>query len=375
MANDVAADATQILPSQPSDLSASDLLVPIVVSTTGFHGEPFQSEITLSNRGGNVASIDLTYSAVIGSGSGTVQDHLASGQQRIIQDSVAYLRNLGLPISTSGNHGGPLRVQFSGLHSGEGAVTVRTMTPMTGGRIGVSYSGVPREFALTTMGYVCGLRQNGQDRSNLAVQNVGSWEEGDITLLTTVYNGDNSAISLQPQLAFETVLAPGGFQQFSGILNQNGIDLSNGFARVEKVGGTPFYIYGVINDQLNSDGSFISPITDIALKGHKQLTLPVILESGLMTSELTLTNLSNQKKQIQCSFVAESIASPDSTASLLISLEPWQQIVLPQVVQYFRERTSQIGSSEIPFVGPLIIKAASGTLDGITRICENNFPG
>ena len=35
-----------------------------------------------------------------------------------------------------------------------------------------------------------------------------------------------------------------------------------GYVRVERVEGTsPFYAYGVINDQANSDGSFIFPVS------------------------------------------------------------------------------------------------------------------
>jgi hypothetical protein len=340
-------------------------------------GEPFNSEITLSNRGTSDATLDLTYSAAFGSGSGTVQDHLAPGKQRIIRDSISYLRNLGLQIPASGDTGGPLRVQFSGIHSSEGAVTVRTTAPVPDGHVGVSYPGIPTASVLTDgPAYICGLRQNAQDRSNLAVQNLGSADDGNIDLLISVYGNENVSTPLQPLFAFEATLAPGEFQQFTGVLTRAENALSNGFAKVERIQGTAsFYTYGVINDQYNGDGSFISPISEETLKGRKQLTLPVVLEAGPWTSEVILTNLSSQKKALRCSFVAEGIESPNSTASLLISLNPWQQIFLPQIVHYFREKTSQIGDPGTQLVGPLFVEAVGGTLDGVTGAARTTYPG
>ena len=41
-----------------------------------------------------------------------------------------------------------------------------------------------------------------------------------------------------------------------------------GYVKVERVEGrAPFYAYGVINDQANSDGSFVFPVTASSLEG------------------------------------------------------------------------------------------------------------
>ena len=62
--------------------------------------------------------------------------------------------------------------------------------------------------------------------------------------------------------------------------------------KVERVrGGAPFYAYGVINDQANSDGSFVFPVTKSSLAGVRGLTLPVIIEHPNFSTELILTNL------------------------------------------------------------------------------------
>ena len=85
---------------------------------------------------------------------------------------------------------------------------------------------------------------------------MGSADEGAITLRMTVYSGeasDKTARELE-----DIALEPGGFHQFSGLLGR----VENGYVKVERVEGeAPFYAYGVINDQANSDGSFVFPVT------------------------------------------------------------------------------------------------------------------
>ena len=67
---------------------------------------------------------------------------------------------------------------------------VRTTTVVPEGRAGLAYLGVAEEEGFTEAVYLCGLRQNAQDRSNVAIQNMGAPEEGAITLRTTVYSGE-----------------------------------------------------------------------------------------------------------------------------------------------------------------------------------------
>ena len=72
-----------------------------------------------------------------------------------------------------------------------------------------------------------------------------------------------------------------------------------GYVKVERVAGTaPFYAYGVINDQANSDGSFVFPVTESSLVGKRGQTLPVIIETRSFTSELTVTNFSPVTKTV-----------------------------------------------------------------------------
>ena len=149
--------------------------------------------------------------------------------------------------------------------------------------------------------YLCGLRQNSQDRSNVAFQNMGAEEEGAITLRTTVYSGE--AADATARELEDVELEPGGFHQYSGLLGVLGVP-AQGYVKVERVEGTAsFYAYGVINDQANSDGSFVFPVTASSLEGRTGQTLPVIVETSEFRSELTVTNFSEEPRTLDFQFV------------------------------------------------------------------------
>jgi hypothetical protein len=315
--------------------NGSGLFVPIVLSAAGLNNSFFTSEMALANRGTIAATVNYTYTAAFGGGSGTASDTLPAGQQRIVSDAISYLRSIGIPIPASGDHGGTLRVSFSGISLSEGTVTVRTATAVANGRAGLAYAGVPVSSTLTDSSYLCGLRQTATDRSNVAIQNVGT--EGDIVLRVTVYSGDPAHPLSQDVL--QTTLGPGGLTQISGILQSNGLSLSNGFVRVSKVSGSsPYFAYAVINDQSNSDGSFVPPLLESSILNHPGQTLPVIIETNSFSSELVATNLSaSLTKTYHFSFVSSAIASADNTARFDITLKPMEQVILPNFVQYLRD--------------------------------------
>ena len=105
------------------------IFVPVVLSAPGMNGSFFTSEMTMTHRGTQTASMNFTYTAAFGEGSGTGTDILTPGQQRIVPDAIAYLRSIGIPIPVAGGQGGTLSISFSGLSSpADVAVTVRTTT-------------------------------------------------------------------------------------------------------------------------------------------------------------------------------------------------------------------------------------------------------
>ena len=354
--------------------SSTSLFVPIVLRANGrTKGSFFTSEVTLTNRGSSTATIEYTYTASIGTGTGTATDSLRAGRQRVIPDAISYLTSLGVPIG-EGTAGGTLRVDFSNLSSpSDAAVTVRVGTPVEEGRAGLAFPGLPREGLLTGPAFITGLRQNRMDRSNVAVQNAGNANEESITLKVTVFSGD-PAPAVRSVVLPDLLLPPGGFHQYNGILTEAGFD--NGYVKVERVeGAAPFYAYGVINDNFNSDGSFVFPVREDSLVGKTGQTLPVILETGAFTSELTVTNFSPAPKTVDFRFMSEAVETDDNTAGFSLKLEAGEQRILPRIVNWMREQeTAEIGQADRTFVGALFAVAAKGDMSGIVIGARTGAP-
>ena len=353
----------------------SRLFVPVVLRSQGrTAGSFFTSELTLTNRGTTTAAVSYTYTAAFGKGSGIAVDSLEPGRQRVIPDAIAYLTSLGVPIG-SGSAGGTLVVDFSNLSSpSDAAVTVRVSTPVEegSGRAGLAYPGLNPDGLLTGPAFITGLRQNRQDRSNLAVQNAGVSSEARITLRATVYSGDPEAPGslVLPDLS----LPPGGFHQYDRILNEAGFD--NGYVKVERIEGTaPYYAYGVINDNVNSDGSFVFPVREDSLAGERGQTLPVIIETRDFASELTVTNFSSVPKTVDFRFVAEAVETDDDTAVFSLELEPGEQRILPRIVDWLREQEVEgIGAADEAFVGAVFASVAEGGMSGIVMGARTGSP-
>ncbi len=346
-------------------LTTGSLFVPVILSSAGRNNSFFTSELTLTNRGDQEARVDYSYTAHVGRGSGRASEVLAPGQQKIESDALDYLRGLGIPIPETGNRIGTLKVKVP--ITADVTVVVRTTTDVVDGRAGLSYPGIAEEEDFTDAVYLCGLRQNSHDRSNVAFQNLGNAEEGPVTVRTTVYSG--KAGDTSSRVLDDITLQPGAFHQYSGLLGvlESVEGNRQGYVRVERVEGTaPFYAYGVINDQANSDGSFVFPVTAGSLEGTAGQTLPVIVETSEFTSELAVTNFSEQERTLHFRFVAEGIESDDKTASFNMRLEAGQQEIIAEVVEELRrEGVTGLGSTRGFYQGPLFVEAEGADMSGI----------
>ena len=337
------------------------LFVPVILSAAGRNRSFFTSELTLTNRGGDEVKLDYTYTSrdEPERRSGTASDALAAGRQKIETDALDYLRDLGIPIPETGNQLGTLRVEAP--PGSEVEAVVRTTTLVPDGRAGLAYLGVAEEEGFREPVYLCGLRQNSQDRSNVAFQNMGTAEQGAITLKTTVYSGE--AADTTARELDDVTLEPGGFHQYSGLLGS----VENGYVKVERVEGeAPFYAYGVINDQANSDGSFIFPVTAGSLEGKRAQTLPVIVETRDFTSELTVTNFSEEPRTLEFEFISEQIQGDDTRVEFSMELEAGEQGIVPELVEVLRRaEMAKLGRSRGFYLGPLFVTAKEGDLSGI----------
>jgi hypothetical protein len=349
------------------------VFVPVVLDVFGGGTSHFTSELTLTNRSETDAMVRLAYTgaAQLGGGEGSATIPLPARRQVVERDAIAFLSSLGVPIPASGNRAGTLRVGFSGVDSAsEVAVTVRTTTVVTNGQAGLAYPGAASWKLLTGTSYVCGLRENGTDRSNLALQNAGGPGEGNVSLRVTVASGDSPARVVRS----DVTLTPGAFVQVDRILDASG--MTNGYAKVERVSGSaPYYAYGVVNDRVNSDGSFVppQPAGSGVVTG---LTVPVVLEASVYTSELVVTNWSARTRSLTLAFVSDQVDRPDRTARAPLEVAAGAQVILPNVFQYFRDQgAAGIGPAGSGYVGALFLTSSDGDLAGIVAGVRTSSPG
>ena len=337
--------------------------VPVVLDSRGKNNSHFTSELTLTNLGSEAAMLNFTYTADKGGGSGTATGMLGPRQQMIASNAIDYLRGLDVPIPETGNQVGTLRVDVSGSSDVSAVVRTTTPTAVPEGRAGLAYPGVPgNEGFHDEAVYLCGLRDNPGDRSNVAVQNMGA--EGSITLKITAFSGNPTDPT--GQVVWEDTLGPGEFHQVDAVLQMAGKadPMFGGYVRVERVEGmAPFYAYGVINDNANSDGSFVFPVSAASLEGSMGQTLPVVVERGSFTSELTVTNFSDEDKTVNLSLVADAIQTDDYTSTFSLLLAAGQQHIIPSVIEAVRQSGASGLGPEI--AGPLFITAAGADMSGI----------
>jgi len=356
------------------------ITVPIVLSSAGLNGSFFTSELVLTNRGTTDTSVTYAYTSAFGGSSGTAPDTLAAGRQKVIPDAISFLKGLGIPVgepvNPAGdpvNRGGTLKITFAGLSSPDaGTATVRTTTAVAGGRAGLSYPGLLSSRLFSSPVMIAGLRQSDTDRSNVAVLNAGGPADGNVTLRLTVFSGEK-LINVSQALP-DVVLSPGGFSQVSGILTSNGLSLTNGYVEVERVAGTaPFYAYGVINDQANSDGSFVPPVPFAPPAAISSLTLPVLVETSSFSTELVLTNFSDVLRGVRLTYLSSALTG--GSASLLIKLEGGEQQILPNFVQVLRDRGAISNAAGPVFTGPVVVTDTTGDLRGIAVGARTSIPG
>lgn len=333
----------------------AERVVPIVLDAFGVGTSRFRSELVLANRGVTQATVEMTYTAATAlnaSGSGTVTETLGAGRQLVLDDALSYLRDRGLPIppAVSGaSQGGSLRVRFRNLSSPDaGAAFARTTALLPEGRAGVAYPAVsPSEWQAAAGQHVFGLRESAEARSNLALVNLGSTD--DVALRVTLQSGtmgDRSSYLLP-----ETIwLRPLQWTQIGSVLARAGF--TNGWALVERVAGSsPFFAYGVFNDYGTNDGSFIDPIPVSA--GVPSRTVPVVLELGIYSSELILTNPTASNVAVRLGYVESLAAGGVARRAGIDLLQPKEQKVV-EAIPHLRALGVDIGPAGASYAGSVV---------------------
>jgi hypothetical protein len=238
--------------------NATGGLVPIVLDLPG--ATHYSSDLTLTNPTSAAVTVTLTYTAApafSGVGTGTVTTTLATRQQLVVPNAIAFLRDhLGLAIPPTGSQGGTLLV------SGASAL-VRTSNPnpdtTVGGTFGVAYPAIAASARATAEAWVYGLRQDADARTNLAIADARAGNGSGVTYVVDVFDADTGATS--PALTLSVTLTGGQWNQINTVLAGTGV--VHGYARVRPSSGTSdFVVYGVVNDgptagSRTSDGSYV----------------------------------------------------------------------------------------------------------------------
>ncbi len=156
----------------------------------------------------------------------------------------------------------------------------------------------------------------------------------------------------------------------------NGLSLTNGYVKVERITGTAsYYAYGVVNDQVNSDGSFVvpQPASSAPVAG---LTLPVIVQTTTFISEVVLANFSSQARTVNFSFVADAITTADKTAHFSINIPAGRQQIIPDIFAYMRSNAvAGIGPAGTTIAGALFATATGGDISGVVLGARTSAAG
>jgi len=235
---------------------------PILVETSAFG-----SELVLTNPSTRPVNANLAYTESLahpgGRFMGTIVEPLLAGEQRIIPNAVDYLRSRGAPVGPAGrDYSGTLLVRFSaGGTTVDGFAGVRTASPAaSGGGYGLFSQALLLTETAAAEGWVFGLKQDAETRSNLGLLNA-SGNQGTITLAYDVFDGETGQ---KVATSAPISLGPGQWTQVNAVLKRFGI--ANGYVRVFRTAGTAGWAaYGVLNDGAvpgagTGDGSYV-PMT------------------------------------------------------------------------------------------------------------------
>jgi hypothetical protein len=363
----------------PNRCPASDLILPALLSLSGVGGVRFESQLTLTNRGKAPISLAVVYTSAIGSGSGTGAFTLPPGQ-KTFASAFDFLRSAGVPIPAGADGLGTLGILVTTGSPTDVAALVRTTSQAPGaGRGGVAYAGIPLSQAAEGAAWVPWLREDSQDRANVAAVHAGGPSDGPITLRLTVRSGDPT----HPGVAVleDVTLVPGGFHQWDRALALSGLQATRGYARIERVSGKGrFVAYGIVNDNGTGDGSFVPAVTDEELSvARGALVVPAIVETGRFSTELVVTNVSDTERTLEASWKSELITTPDLTARFTLIVPASGQLDIADLVQHMRKK----GVAGIPprggdIAGALILRATDGDAASIligARMYTTESPG
>lgn len=331
-------------------------VVPIVLDVASGTAR-YTTELSLANPGASDATVELRYTASLGDklGSGTVSESVPAGGQVRFADALSALRARGLAIPEDGPQGGVLVVETLGA----GVIaTARTTTGVAApeGRAGVAYVGLGESERRTGAATVFGLRSTATDRSNLAIL---STSDEPVVVRVTAFDGDTGATAV---LEEAMTLPAYGWLQIDGVLDRAGF--GNGWVTVERTSSTgSFSAYGVVNDNVTNDGSFVPPVS-ASEAAQGTITLPVLVEAGAFQSELVVANRGSASARLVLGYVESLSPSGGTGGEVVLDVPAGRQLILPDALEALRSRGLAIGAKGTGTFAGALRASVSGVAAG-----------
>jgi hypothetical protein len=140
------------------------------------------------------------------------------------------------------------------------SVSARTSALGDKGQYGLFYTALPDGAKSAGEGWLYGLQQNSENRTNLALVNTGESGASSDTFRIELFDGNTG----QPAgTVVSLVLGASRWTQINTILSKYAPGVTQGYARITRTSGaSPFIAYAVINDggqagQRTGDGAYI----------------------------------------------------------------------------------------------------------------------
>ena len=237
-------------------LSPGRRVVPAVVSAGAF-----RTELVVTNVAASPRTVRFSLRADgIGTAEKTVRFErtLAPGEQWIRPDLVGWLRAQGTPGVPEASLAGALVAEPA--EGGGVLVGARTAAAGGAGQYGVFTPGLSDDELASTRGDLDLLRQDAENRTNLAIVDAGAPGSPDGRYEVDLFDGGTGLLL---RTVGPLTVPPAGWLQVGTILSTHAPGTTTARARVRRVSGPgPFLAYTIVNDgaapgERSGDGSYV----------------------------------------------------------------------------------------------------------------------
>jgi hypothetical protein len=101
----------------------------------------------------------------------------------------------------------------------------------------------------------------------------------------------------------------------------------------------------------------------------------VLVETSAFNSELILTNWSSVEKTLRLNFIADSVSTPNNTATFIQTVKPGEQLLLADFINFLRSKGVAGVQAATAYAGALFASVETGDMSGIYLSARTSAPG